>query len=153
MRIQVWSLTSLTELMIWCCCKLQQRSQMQLRPVLPWLWHRPAAAAPTATLAPGKFHMLCVWPKKKKKKKNAVVLLWCSRLRTWHCQKLGLLLWVRFDLWPRKFHMPQAWPKQNKKKWETTSVWILQIPASRLYCPYSSALGFFCMPFKFLFRI
>ena len=69
MRIQVWSLTSLTELMIWCCCKLQQRSQMQLRPVLPWLWHRPAAAAPTATLAPGKFHMLRVWPKKKKKKK------------------------------------------------------------------------------------
>ena len=43
---------------------------MQLRPVLPWLWHRPAAAAPTATLAPGKFHMLRVWPKKKKKKKK-----------------------------------------------------------------------------------
>ena len=28
-------------------------------------------------------------------------------------QRLGLLLWCRFDSWPRNFHMPQAWPKKK----------------------------------------
>ena len=33
------------------CCRLQCRSQRQLRLVLPWLWYRPAAVAPIQTLA------------------------------------------------------------------------------------------------------
>ena len=31
-------------------------------------------------------------------------------------QRLGSLLWHRFDPWPRNFHMPWAWPERKKKK-------------------------------------
>ena len=41
--MQVQPLASLSGLRIWCCHKLWCRSLLKLL-VLPWLWHRPAAA-------------------------------------------------------------------------------------------------------------
>ena len=51
--MQVQSLGSLSGLRIWCCHKLWHRTlcRCSLDPVLPWLWHGPAAAALMQPLA------------------------------------------------------------------------------------------------------
>ena len=46
MRMQVQSLSFVSELRIWCCCELWHRLKMWLNLVLLWLWHRLTAAAP-----------------------------------------------------------------------------------------------------------
>ena len=64
--------------------------------VLPWLWHRFAAAA--------------LIQHKKEKKIIHEVLLWCSKFRIQHCHCSGSLLWQGCNLWQENFHMLWAWP-------------------------------------------
>ena len=53
MRLQVQSPALLSGLRIWCCRELWCRLQMQLDldPVLLWLWRRPVATGPIQALA------------------------------------------------------------------------------------------------------
>ena len=71
MRIQVWSLASLSGLRIWCCCcskcrsKMLPRSGVAVAVVGWWLWLQLDLAS--------NFHMLQVqsWKRKKKKEKGS----------------------------------------------------------------------------------
>lgn len=61
MWMWVWSVALLSGLRSPCCHKLQCRSQMQLDPVLLWLWCRPQLQFLCDPL-PRNFHMLPVQP-------------------------------------------------------------------------------------------
>ena len=58
----------LSGLRIWCCLKLQHRSQMQLGSGVAWLWCRPAAAVPIPPPCLGTSTCHKCGPKKGKKK-------------------------------------------------------------------------------------
>ena len=51
MRMQFWSLASLSELRIWCCHELWCMSQNAAWVLYCWLWCKPAAVAPIQPLA------------------------------------------------------------------------------------------------------
>ena len=71
MRMQVWSLASLSGLRIWHCCDCGVGHRCGLDPALLWLWlwRRPAAVALIRPPA-GNFHMPQVRPQKTKNKIN-----------------------------------------------------------------------------------
>ena len=123
MRVQVWSLGSLSGLRIWHCHKLWCRSQTRLGSGITVAVEYAGGCTSDVTPSPGTSICLRHGPKKAKKRKSVVLnrksLTWISlvvhRVRDLvSLQWLGSLLWRGFNPQPGNSHISQAQPKKIK---------------------------------------
>ena len=79
-----------------------------LDPVLLWLWHRPAAAAPIGPLAKELAYAAGVALKKIVKFFQDNARCWSSLVAQWVKDLALSLLWCGFYPWPGNSHIPWA---------------------------------------------